>query len=244
MQDGIETRVVPVVGVTFDNDDGSNRQDIIEELDNLYGEDIDLVDVRLDQYLYQGDPAYHVILDGKIVGNLKKELAKEIHHIETEKNYYVWVDSARIVGGGDDDFDGDRKLKYGIRLKICIASPEAAREILDKIKAKQDAKKDAYIFCQNCGEKVFEEAIMCPKCGTKLVHNNLSNLNIRQSRKASSDKRKRTKGTYKLVIAGIFILYGLRFFASNTILMVILMLMALPFILWWVATDMNVDRRR
>ena len=167
----VETRVVPVVGVTFENGDGSKRQDILEELSDRYGNDVELLDVELEQYLYQGDPAYHVIMDGRIVGNLNNSLAKEIYLLKEEKNYSVWVDSAWIVGGGESYDDEEEKLNYGVRLKLCLASPEESKRINDQIKETLDAHDHGYAYCHHCGEKVFEEAIICPKCGANLTNN-------------------------------------------------------------------------
>lgn len=241
MTRGVETRVVPVVGVTFKNEDGSKRQDILEELSDRYGNDVEILDVELEQYLYQGDPAYHVIIDGRIVGNLNNNLAKEIYLLKEEKSYSVWVDSAWIVGGGESYYDENEKLNYGARLKLCLASPEESKRISDQIKETIDANDHGYTYCHHCGEKVFEEAIICPKCGANLTNNR--SIGHKKSIGGKSKEQRRIKGTYKLVIAGIFIIWGLCFFASSTIKMVALMLISLPFILWWIATDMHIDSR-
>lgn len=63
-----------VVGVSFRNEDGSSRQEIVS---NLYeGEN-----VSLEYYEYKNEPAYAVIdSQGDQIGNLSKELAFDIYN--------------------------------------------------------------------------------------------------------------------------------------------------------------------
>lgn len=58
-----------VAGVTFDNDDGSSRQEIICDLLDEYGEWEDIPGSLL-EYEYKGNPAIYVLADGQIVGNI------------------------------------------------------------------------------------------------------------------------------------------------------------------------------
>lgn len=66
-----------VAGVTFSNEDGENRQIILEKLFNQYGKH-EPISAYLESYLYNGDPAFYVFADGHCIGNIPKE---EVSHI-------------------------------------------------------------------------------------------------------------------------------------------------------------------
>jgi hypothetical protein len=63
-----------VVGVTFSNDDGTDRQKLLKKLyfhDKPF--DGDLL-VTLDRYLWKGDPAYYVKVNDYIIGNIEADM--------------------------------------------------------------------------------------------------------------------------------------------------------------------------
>lgn len=63
-----------VVGVTFANDDGKDRQDIIKRMGKGY-RDNDSDRVRLEKYSFEGEPAVAVFFGNNQIGNIpKKEL--------------------------------------------------------------------------------------------------------------------------------------------------------------------------
>ena len=95
---------VKVVGVTFANDDGTERQSILEELDELPGY---MVEVELEPYTYRGEPAVRVLADGRQIGNVPKELAAEISE---RFDSIAEIGDFEVVGG-----DG---LTYGARFSI------------------------------------------------------------------------------------------------------------------------------
>lgn len=98
---------VKVVGVTYDNDDGSSRQEILSRTDRCDP-------LFIDYFEYCGSPAYSVNnLDGETIGNLPKELSAEIY-----KKYPDSSLDARVVEilGGDDG------LKYGCMIHIDVLS--------------------------------------------------------------------------------------------------------------------------
>ena len=62
-----------VVGVTFDNDDGTKRQQCLEEiLINGYKQ------ISLEDYKYDGKPAIRVIVDDMCIGNIAKDTVPEV----------------------------------------------------------------------------------------------------------------------------------------------------------------------
>ncbi len=85
-----------VVGVTFDNDDGTSRQDIIAML----GENEAL---KLEPYKYEGEPAIGVYETRRHmqVGNLKKELAKTLY--STVTNNLIQFTLVREITGGENE---------------------------------------------------------------------------------------------------------------------------------------------
>lgn len=67
----LETIRTKIVGVTFDNEDGENRQDI---LSTMTGDE----DITVEKYTYNGEPAAYVKWGDKVIGNLSAELAKDL----------------------------------------------------------------------------------------------------------------------------------------------------------------------
>ena len=67
------TLTTSVVGVTFDNDDGTKRQQCLEEiLINGYKQ------ISLEDYKYDGKPAIRVIVDDMCIGNIAKDTVPEV----------------------------------------------------------------------------------------------------------------------------------------------------------------------
>ena len=56
---------IKVAGVTFNNQDGTSRQDLLRKFDA-----VDEVAVSLQEHEHKGQPAFHVLVDGEIIGNI------------------------------------------------------------------------------------------------------------------------------------------------------------------------------
>lgn len=103
---------VKTVGVTFTNEDGSSRQDLIRRL--YYHEppfEDKEIELALEKYEYRGEPAFKVLVDGHQLGNLSRADAK---YMAENKDRCVTLCGAEIVGGDtpkddffDDDYDDD-----------------------------------------------------------------------------------------------------------------------------------------
>lgn len=65
-----------VSGVTFDNDDGSDRQKILRAL--LNDPEEDSPDVTFVQYIYKKKPALYVMCGDKCVGNVPAEYVEDV----------------------------------------------------------------------------------------------------------------------------------------------------------------------
>lgn len=71
----VRNRAFKVKGVTFDNDDGTSRQEILKDIKRRrppFDEDLCL---RLEEYDYEGRPAYYVKVNGSIIGVIPSYLS-------------------------------------------------------------------------------------------------------------------------------------------------------------------------
>lgn len=90
-----ETIRTKVVGVTFQNDDGENRQDI---LSHMTGDE----EIEIEKTTYNGEPAAYVKWDNKILGYLSAELAKDL--AARYPNAHYTAEILEISGGGLQTF--------------------------------------------------------------------------------------------------------------------------------------------
>lgn len=130
---------IKVAGVTFDNPDGINRQDIFKELaksmreeaerselyNGLTNKDIleigdnvsELEDLTFDatffEYKFKGNPAVYVLWDGNILGNLPSEEVETF--IQKSKQHKTIKGNGRIVGGKYKCVDIDDSGKEVVR---------------------------------------------------------------------------------------------------------------------------------
>lgn len=90
-----ETIRTKVVGVTFQNDNGENRQDI---LGRMTGDE----EIEIEKTTYNGEPAAYVKWDNKILGYLSAELAKDLAVKYPNARYTAEI--LEISGGGYQTF--------------------------------------------------------------------------------------------------------------------------------------------
>lgn len=110
MNDKLKTIDAKVVGITFKNDDGTDRQEILSYV--CTGDP-----VAIEYYEFRGDPAYSVNTeDGDQIGNLSKELAADIH-----AKYGDCAFDAHI----SDMYDFDDGAKTRCRVSIDIYESES-----------------------------------------------------------------------------------------------------------------------
>ena len=86
-----ETIRTKVVGVTFQNDDGESRQDI---LSRMTGDE----EIEIEKTTYNGEPAAYVKWGNKILGYLSAELAKDLAARYPNARYTAEI--LEISGGG------------------------------------------------------------------------------------------------------------------------------------------------
>ena len=87
----LDTIRTKVVGVTFNNEDGENRQDILSKMSGSE-------DITVEKYTYNGEPAAYVKWGDKVIGNLSAELAGNLARKYPKARYTAEV--LEISGGG------------------------------------------------------------------------------------------------------------------------------------------------
>lgn len=108
-----ETLTFKVVGVTFKNADGGNRQTVLRKLqhgDAPFNSD-EGVDITIERGAYQGEPAFSVFAEGHQVGNISKD---DVPFFVRRWSDFVGVTSAEVYGGGTDD-EG-HSINYGMKI--------------------------------------------------------------------------------------------------------------------------------
>lgn len=113
-------------GVTFRNEDGTERQEIIS---HLYGNTE--YTVRIERFEYQKNPAYRILVDGQVIGNVPKNVASQFAEKE-DVGFWICPVSLGVHGGPtlDDDFDAEdfddvaEELSYGAHVVVKLISPE------------------------------------------------------------------------------------------------------------------------
>jgi hypothetical protein len=87
----VDTIRTKLTGVTFDNEDGENRQDILSSMDGSE-------EITVEKYNYKGEPAAYVKWGNRILGNLSAELAKDLYNKYPKATYKAQI--LNITGGG------------------------------------------------------------------------------------------------------------------------------------------------
>ncbi len=127
----VETMKVRLKGVTFKNEDGSDRQEVLKEIAEAKksGKEIKL---ETEEYVYSNpekniepQPAIRILWNKKCAGNLAADLVKSIK--EDYINPTLTVDYGTVIGGSD--------LAYGMEIKLHIHASEKL--------VKQEPEKDA-----------------------------------------------------------------------------------------------------
>lgn len=124
-----KTFEVKAVGVTFKNEDGTERQKILAEFNEFPYCD----DLELEKFEYEGAPAYHIVCDGKIIGNVSATLAEKLDTFERHGSVLV-PSNLRTYGGSCVD---NEERSYGASIDLTIISPEEVAYLKAAAAAKQ-----------------------------------------------------------------------------------------------------------
>lgn len=101
-----ETIRTKIVGVTFDNEDGENRQDI---LSTMTGDE----EITAEKYTYNGEPAAYIKWGSKILGNLSAELAADLYRKYPNATYEAQI--LEITSGGVHTFGCNIELDVVVK---------------------------------------------------------------------------------------------------------------------------------
>jgi predicted RNA-binding Zn-ribbon protein involved in translation (DUF1610 family) len=137
-----EIYTIDVVGESFENDDGTSRQEIIKN----YVKKGAIVDLEF--YLYEGSPACRVMIGSKQIGHLPAWFAPKLFdHVKRGGFAKVSVNSV-----GKSEESG----LYGVSLLIDQYIPQKAKD------------KMQMLPCPTCGHHISKSAALCPNCGEVL----------------------------------------------------------------------------
>lgn len=106
-----------VAGVTYQNDDGTDRQTILRHLyfkDKPYADEDGTVTAEIKETDYKGEPAYAVFMNGYQIGFVPKAKIPDVK--EALDHDDVVVNGARVTGGGHTD-DGEQ-INYGCLVSL------------------------------------------------------------------------------------------------------------------------------
>lgn len=106
-----------VAGVTFDDDFGNSRQEMLKNMfvDEVENDGIAHHTFKFEDYTYQGKPAIHVIVDGHQIGSVH---AKDLDKVNDFRSHGIDIDTFEILCGGDsssvaiDDIEDGEKFDY------------------------------------------------------------------------------------------------------------------------------------
>ena len=76
--DGTYIRKIKIAGSTYDNKDGSSRQNFLKDIYNKKPPFDKQLDLMIEQFEYEGSPAYYFFVNGKCVGVVEQERANFI----------------------------------------------------------------------------------------------------------------------------------------------------------------------
>lgn len=111
-------------GVTFRNEDGTERQEIISRLHSGVE-----YSVRLERFEYKKSHAYHILVNGEVIGSVPANIAAEFAEKE-DSGFWLCPVSFGIHGGPEADFDTedlddeDETPSYGVHILVKLISPE------------------------------------------------------------------------------------------------------------------------
>lgn len=166
----VYTKSYKVVGVTFTNDDGTSRQDILAEIveqQNLGAPDPTF---RFETGEYEGADSIAVYVDEKKVGFIEKnEVGWLIEHMDEAES----IESFEVVGSGQDGYSLGLRLIVSFSKKddspktesssfVSLGSLKSPSELIEK------KRQSKVVVCHNCGKETALEDV-CQNCGAAVI---------------------------------------------------------------------------
>lgn len=135
---GYETWTDRVVGVTFENEDGSDRQSILDDLYMYNDGDFECWVPEIEYFQHEGKHAYRVISEYGVIGCLAQETADQLAEL-SDSGYIITIESGAVFGGPTDD---DPHRNYGCRIELGVYSPEFQKKQFDDHMKQQQQSKE------------------------------------------------------------------------------------------------------
>ena len=120
--DGTYIRKIKIAGSTYDNKDGSSRQNFLKDIYNKKPPFDKQLDLMIEQFEYEGSPAYYFFVNGKCVGVVEQERA---NFIAKNKNRILGITDFKVDRFMPED---SKKMIYYARAKIKLYNLNAAAE--------------------------------------------------------------------------------------------------------------------
>ena len=126
---------IKVAGVTFNNQDGTSRQELLRKFDA-----VDEVAVSLLEHEHKGKPAFHVLVDGEIIGNIPRD-----------KTQFI-LDNRDGIGFDDIEI-AIYRAKDGENFAATVYIPyEAPNEWIDEVSDEEYELEDKKTYQRSYGE--------------------------------------------------------------------------------------------
>lgn len=209
---------VKAVGVTFKNDDGTNRQDILADFFDTWGRDLGACDIDLLRYEYQYSPAYHIQIDHKTIGNLPEQIAARVAAYE-DKGYTVIPNSPSLIGGTiDDDWDDEqqdwveRQLNWGLSFSIGLISPQELQRDIDAHRSRKTAQANQ------------------AQAKPRYTYNPEQNLSPKKN-------KPKIRNVWKLIVGCLCLFWSFQLFMYSAAAFLIFGLLGGGLIFWWLLWD-------
>lgn len=155
-----ETIKTKLVGVTFDNEDGENRQNLLAQM-------VGYEEITVEKYTFKGEPAAYVKWGDKILGNLSAELATNLQKKYPDATYEARI--LEITSGGVHTFGCNIELDVIVKdEKPAQSAPTSERIVyVDGKSTKYHNKPDCSGMKNAKGiplSKAVKKYTACKKC--------------------------------------------------------------------------------
>src|SRR5690554_3788389 len=105
-------REFKVAGVTFTNDDNTPRQMILRSIKEQKKPFDKRLDIALEEYSFEGEPAISIKVNGQMIGNIPKE---DVPFFKKNQDRMLGINNLYV--GGDDSM-------YWARVKVTLKTKE------------------------------------------------------------------------------------------------------------------------
>lgn len=117
-QPSVYNRRIKVAGVTFKNPDGTSRQKILREIYQKKPPFDKKLDIEIEEFEYEGAPAYYVKVNGMCIGTVASDMAA---FISSNKSRLLGISDFHVDYFTDEESEKPTRVYYA-RAKILVRS--------------------------------------------------------------------------------------------------------------------------